>query len=100
VTSLDFTLTNLVRILTDAGFQIVASGDDASPEMTAALAFCGHPCSTRFFARVEGQGDLLGFSTSIMETVWASFERGLMDFRGWCDGEKVFVVVTELEPKA
>jgi hypothetical protein len=100
MTRLDFTLSNLVRVLTDAGFQVVTSGDDASPEMTAALAFCGYPSVLRFFARVEGQGDLLGFSTSIVEAVWTSFERGLMDFRGWCDGEKVFVVVTELEPKA
>jgi hypothetical protein len=82
-TTIEFTLPNLLRVLDDAGFQVVASGDDLRPDMAAMMLLLDLPHRPCFFARVEGQGDdLLAFSSELFEVVWAAFGRGAMEFSG------------------
>jgi hypothetical protein len=100
-TTIEFTLPNLLRVLDDAGFRVVESGDDLHPEMAAMMRLLDLPHVPCFFARVEDEGDhLLAFSCKLWQVVWAAFGRGAMEFSGdRKDDGTLRVVVSEKETK-
>lgn len=93
-----FTLESLVALLEGGGYTVVDSGADNRPELAELRKqeldiTLPDPL---FFAVVEGEGDLLKFSTELMEFVWSKFTRGQMEFYGFTvDDGNVRVVVTE-----